>query len=123
MWRRIARCAALLTAPSFPFPLLWLVHLSNRIRVHRPLGAVSDLTIGVHAENLQPHAKGATFEVVTTVEDALGLLWEARSRMLCRGVKLDGAAADDALPTPTVYGTRHEPSQPSVSTCRWRIST
>jgi len=91
----------LLTAPSFPFPLLGLVHLSNRIRVHRPLGAVSDLTIGVHAENLQPHAKGATFEVVTTVEDALGLLWEARSRMLCRGVKLDGAAADDALPTPS----------------------
>ena len=61
----------------------------------------SDLTIAVHAENLQPHAKGATFEVVTTVEDALGLLWEAQSRLLCRGVKLDGAAADDALPTPT----------------------
>lgn len=91
----------LLTAPSFPFPLLGLVHLRNRIRVYRPLGAVSELTIAVHAYHLKPHAKGATFELVTTAEDALGLLWEAQSRMLCRGVKLDGAAADDALPTPT----------------------
>lgn len=91
----------LLTAPSFPFPLLGLVHLRNRIRVYRPLGAVSELTIAVHAHHLKPHAKGATFELVTTAEDALGLLWEAQSRMLCRGVKLDSAAADDALPTPT----------------------
>lgn len=28
----------LLTAPSFPFPLLGLVHLRNRIRVYRPFG-------------------------------------------------------------------------------------
>ena len=39
--------------------------------------------------------------MVTTAEDALGLLWEAESRMLCRGVKLEGAATDDAQPTPT----------------------
>lgn len=91
----------LLTDKRFPFPLLGLVHLSNRIRIHRPLGAVSDLNIAVHAQNLKPHAKGATFDVVTTVEDSLGLLWEAESRMLCRGVKLDGEAADNGLPIPT----------------------
>ncbi|WP_460131758.1 MaoC family dehydratase [Pseudomonas sp. S1_E04] len=90
----------LLTADVFPFPLLGLIHLSNRIRIHRPLGAVSDLTVSVHAQNLQPHAKGATFDVVTRVEDALGLLWEAESRMLCRGVKLEGQAADDTQPPP-----------------------
>jgi acyl dehydratase len=91
----------LLTDKRFPFPLLGLIHLSNRIRIHRPLGGVSELIIGVHAQNLKPHPKGATFDVVTTAEDALGLLWEAESRMLCRGVKLEGAATDDAQPTPT----------------------
>lgn len=91
----------LLTDKSFPFPLLGLIHLSNRIRIHRPLGGVSELTLGVHAQNLKPHPKGATFDLVTTATDALGLLWEAESRMLCRGVKLDGEATDDAQPTPT----------------------
>ncbi|MPQ84865.1 acyl dehydratase [Pseudomonas sp. MAFF 730085] len=91
----------LLTAKNFPFPLLGLIHLSNRIRIHRPLGAVSDLTVAVHAQNLQPHAKGATFEVVTAVVDSLGLLWEAESRMLCRGVKLDGTPTDHTVPSPT----------------------
>lgn len=91
----------LLTDTKFPFPLLGLIHLSNRIRIHRPLGGVSDLSIGVHAQNLKPHAKGATFDIITTVEDSLGLLWEAESRMLCRGVKLEGTSTDDAQPSPT----------------------
>ncbi|WDU61674.1 MaoC family dehydratase [Pseudomonas poae] len=91
----------LLTANSFPFPLLGLIHLSNRLRIHRPLGGVSELFIGVHAQNLKPHPKGATFELVTTVEDSLGLLWEAESRMLCRGVKLQGEATEDIQPGPT----------------------
>ncbi|MGA9701671.1 MaoC family dehydratase [Pseudomonas sp.] len=90
----------LLTDKKFPFPLLGLIHLSNRIRIHRPLGGVSDLSIGVHAQNLKPHPKGATFDIITTVEDALGVLWEAESRMLCRGVKLEGTATDDAQPSP-----------------------
>ena len=91
----------LLTDHRFPFPLLGLIHLSNRIRIHRPLGGVSALTLSVHAQNLKPHPKGATFELVTTVADSLGLLWEAESRMLCRGVKLDGDPTDEAQPNPT----------------------
>ncbi|KRP49011.1 MaoC like domain-containing protein [Pseudomonas libanensis] len=98
----------LLTDKAFPFPLLGLVHLSNRIRIHRPLGGVGDLSIGVYAHNLQPHAKGATFDIVTVVEDALGLLWEAESQMLCRGVKLEGEAVDKTFqaPGPTSELTR-----------------
>lgn len=91
----------LLTDNSFPFPLLGLIHLSNRISIHRPLGGVSELSIAVHAQNLRPHPKGATFDLITTVEDSLGLLWEAESRMLCRGVKLECEAQDDAQPSPT----------------------
>lgn len=85
----------LLTDSTFPFPLLGLIHLSNLIRIHRPLGGISELNIGVHAQNLKPHPKGATFDLLTTAEDALGLLWEAESRMLCRGVNLQDDATED----------------------------
>ncbi|QZI70063.1 acyl dehydratase [Pseudomonas protegens] len=83
----------LLTAQNFPFPLLGLVHLANRIRVLRPMGNVSSVRIGVRVDNLQPHAKGAVFDLVTTVDDLLGPLWEAESQMLCRTVKLPGEPA------------------------------
>lgn len=84
----------LLTDKEFPFPLLGLVHLSNRIRVLRPLGAVSRAQVSVRVYNLQAHAKGATFDLLTTLDDQLGPLWEAQSQMLCRGVKLDGEPAE-----------------------------
>ncbi|MEB0151367.1 acyl dehydratase, partial [Pseudomonas sp. CCC2.2] len=75
----------LLTDKDFPFPLLGLIHLSNRIRVLRPMGGVTQLRIGVFVHNLQKHPKGATFEVVTQVDDLLGPLWEADSTLLCKG--------------------------------------
>jgi len=86
----------LLTSHDFPFPLLGLIHLSNRIRVLRPMGGVSHGRVSVQVQNLQPHAKGATFDLVTRLEDQLGLLWEADSQMLCKGVRLDSEAPVDA---------------------------
>lgn len=91
----------LLTAQAFPFPLLGLVHLANRIRLLRPLGGLSRVQASVHVQNLQPHAKGATFDLITRLDDALGPLWEAESRMLCKGVKLAGE-----LPEPIAQDTQ-----------------
>jgi acyl dehydratase len=87
----------LLTARDFPFPLLGLIHLSNRIRVLRPMGGVNRVRVSVQVQNLQPHAKGATFDLVTTLGDQLGSLWEAESRMLCRGVTLEGEPVEHVL--------------------------
>ena len=87
----------LLTTRDFPFPLLGLIHLSNRIRVLRPMGGVSRGRVSVQVQNLQPHAKGATFDLLTTLDDQLGPLWEAQSRMLCRGVKLEGEPLEEQL--------------------------
>lgn len=87
----------LLTAKDFPFPLLGLIHLSNRIRIFRPMGGLHRARVSVQVRNLQPHAKGATFDLVTTLDDQLGPLWEAESQMLCRGVKLDGEPIEDVL--------------------------
>lgn len=95
----------LLTAKDFPFPLLGLIHLSNRIRVWRPMGGLNRVRVSVQVQNLQPHAKGATFDLITTLDDQLGTLWEAESQMLCRGVKLEGEPVEDAL-APTLALTQ-----------------
>ncbi|MGQ7956214.1 MaoC/PaaZ C-terminal domain-containing protein [Pseudomonas sp. SP16.1] len=81
----------LLTDRRFPFPLLGLVHLENRIRVLRPLGGLGPFQVGVQLADLQPHDKGASFSLITHLEDQLGLLWEGDSRILCRALRLDGA--------------------------------
>ncbi|WP_449430001.1 MaoC family dehydratase [Pseudomonas putida] len=90
----------LMTAHDFPFPLLGLVHLHNRIEVLRPLGGIEGLRFAVHAENLQAHAKGGTFDLVTQAEDGLGLLWRETSRMLVRGLHLEGQADEVGEPEP-----------------------
>ncbi|WP_085582634.1 MULTISPECIES: MaoC/PaaZ C-terminal domain-containing protein [unclassified Pseudomonas] len=99
----------LLTDKAFPFPLLGLIHLSNRLRVLRPMGGVSRALVGVQVRNLQPHPKGATFDLLTTLDDQLGPLWEAESRMLCRGVKLEGEP----------QASSWEPSLPLTEVAQW----
>ena len=84
----------LLTAADFPFPLLGLVHLHNSIEVLRPLGGIDGLGFAVFAENLLPHPKGATFDLVTEARDGLGLLWRESSRMLVRGLRLEGSPVE-----------------------------
>lgn len=90
----------LLTDKDFPFPLLGLVHLSNRISIRRPLGGVIKAQVSVRVANLQPHAKGATFSLITQIEDALGLLWEEDSTLLCRGADIDGQPQGAFEPAP-----------------------
>jgi acyl dehydratase len=80
----------LLTGRRFPFPLLGLVHLENRIRVLRPLGGLGPFQASVQLADLQAHDKGASFSLITRLEDQLGLLWEGDSRILCRALRLDG---------------------------------
>ncbi|HEF4761755.1 TPA: acyl dehydratase [Pseudomonas putida] len=100
----------LLTARTFPFPLLGLIHLSNRIRVLRPMGGLNRARVSVNVQNLQPHAKGATFDLVTTLDDQLGTLWEAQSQMLCRGVKLEVEPVEDVLAL----------TQPLMQVAQWK---
>ncbi|PTS98592.1 MaoC/PaaZ C-terminal domain-containing protein [Pseudomonas sp. HMWF006] len=103
----------LLTEKDFPFPLLGLIHLSNCIRVVRPMGGISRAQVSVRVLNLQPHPKGATFDVLTTLDDQLGPLWEAESRMLCRGVKLAGESPEQDW----------EPAQTLVEVAHWKAPT
>jgi hypothetical protein len=56
----------LMSASDFPFPVVGLVHIANRVTVRRPIDAGSTLGVSVHAADLRPHHRGRQFDVVAT---------------------------------------------------------
>jgi acyl dehydratase len=87
----------LLTDRAFPFGAMGLVHVRNRIVQHRPLRVGESLHLRVRAENLAPHDKGRTVDVVAEARVGDELAWEDVSTYLQResdGVK-DGRARDE----------------------------
>ncbi|MGW4059051.1 MaoC family dehydratase [Amycolatopsis sp. NPDC004747] len=91
---------ALMTEPGFPFPLLGMVHLSNRITQHRALRVSEPLTVRVRAENLRPHEKGRQFDVVSEAQVGDETVWTDVSTYLRRGPG-SGSSRRDQLAPPT----------------------
>jgi hypothetical protein len=90
----------LMTDGRFPFPAVGLVHLANRIAVHRPLGASETYDLAVRATPVEPHPKGRTFAIVSEARVNGELVWEGRSTMLRRGEGGQGSPAPDAGEAP-----------------------
>ena len=94
--------AELMSRPSFPLPLLGLVHLENVVTVHRPLRAEDRFEVTVAAQDLRAHAKGQQVDLVTRVLRGSELAWEGRSTYLTRGnahPDADPVTAPPPLPT------------------------
>ncbi|GAA3614429.1 MaoC/PaaZ C-terminal domain-containing protein [Marihabitans asiaticum] len=87
----------LMSREDFPLPLVGLVHVENEITVRRRLTAEDVLDITVSAENLAPHPKGTTVQIVTVAEVSGEQVWEGRSTYLARG-KGDPDAARGSMP-------------------------
>jgi len=81
---------ALMTDGRFPFPAVGLVHLSNRIVVHRPALVSETFDLTVKTTPIEPHPKGRTFALVSTASVDGEVVWEDYSTMLRRG----GGSAD-----------------------------
>lgn len=103
--------ARLMAARDFPFPLPGLLHVTNRIVVHRPLTAAERLTLTVRAENLRPHPKGRLVDLVTDVDSDGEPVWQGRSSYLHRGGGDPHAARDERGPG--------VPAGPAAA--RWRV--
>jgi acyl dehydratase len=84
----------LMTERSFPFPVIGLVHIENRIVHHRPVGADEQVAVAVHAERLRPHEKGRQIDLVSQVTVDGETVWEGVSTYLRRGGGGDGSAVD-----------------------------
>ena len=74
-----------MTEPAFPFPAMGAVHLANTITTHRPVAVGETVAVTVRAEDLLPHPKGQTVDLVTEVTSDGDLVWEGRSTYLHRG--------------------------------------
>jgi len=85
---------ALLVDRRFPFAPLGLVHVDNRVTVHRPLGAGEVLDIGCRPARLRPHRKGRLVDIDTTVGVAGETVWEETTTLLARGPGGPDAPAD-----------------------------
>jgi acyl dehydratase len=94
---------ALMTDPGFPFPAIGLVHISNQITEHRPIGAHEKLSLKVWATQLEPHPRGTQFSLRTEASVGGEVVWEEVSTNLRRG---GGGAAQ----APGPAGGRGEPA-------------
>ncbi|MFE9686000.1 MaoC family dehydratase [Streptomyces sp. NPDC006285] len=74
----------LMSARTFPLPLLGLVHTSVAITRHRSLTATGVYELTVRVDDLVPHRRGTEAVVVTEVRAAGDLVWESRSTYLAR---------------------------------------
>ncbi|SAK91912.1 MaoC like domain protein [Caballeronia temeraria] len=93
----------MLTDPSFPWSALGVVHLSNSVRLRRPIAAGQALRIEVECGPLMPHQKGQAFALHTRIYRRGEAVWDGDSVYLKRGVRSESAApvieiapADDA---------------------------
>lgn len=97
----------LMSTRDFPFPLAGLVHVANRITVHRPIDAGETLEFRVRAADLRPHERGRQFDVVATAYVDGERVWQGVSTYLRR--ERGGAKAE-----------RRE-SPPLSAAARWRV--
>ncbi|MFD0308962.1 MaoC family dehydratase [Streptomyces sp. NPDC127119] len=74
----------LMSARTFPLPLLGLVHTSIGITQHRALTATGEYELAVCVDDLVPHRRGTEAVVTTEVRAAGDLVWESRSTYLAR---------------------------------------
>jgi acyl dehydratase len=82
----------LMSDPTFPFPVMGLVHVTNEVTCSRPLRLGGVLDVAVHAENLRPHPRGRLVDLVTNVSEDGDPIWREVSSYL-RREKVHGDAA------------------------------
>jgi acyl dehydratase len=102
----------LMTDRAFPFAMLGMVHLANRIRQHAPLAAGDRLDLDVRCGPLHAHDKGQVFTVLTTARRDGDVVWSGESLYLRTGVR-------DALGAP--YRAELSANQALAKTATWQV--
>ena len=80
----------LMTARSFPFSVLGLVHIANVIEEIRPVAAADRPSLRMWAQDLRAHRRGRQFDVVAEARAGDELVWTERSTYLRRESRADG---------------------------------
>ena len=103
---------SLMLRDDFPLPLLGMIHLTNSVQVYQPLAEDEAFDVEVKSENLAPHAKGVTCDLVVLIIVGGQTRMEMRSTFLAKGVKLEGQKAQKS---------DHAAFIPPMRTASWRL--
>jgi hypothetical protein len=96
----------LMTDRSFPFSVMGLVHIENRIEQLRPIGVDERLDVTVAARDLRPHDKGRQFDLAAEATSGGETVWRSSSTYLKRGGGNGGASKGER--------DREEPPEPDA---------
>ncbi|MCA0294714.1 MAG: hypothetical protein LCH96_05230 [Actinobacteria bacterium] len=88
----------LLSAQESTIRLPGLVHVTNRMRLHRPVDATEVLDLSVRAGGLRPHRRGALLDLVGEVRAGDDLVWDGTSTYLAPGANTPGEVAAEPRP-------------------------
>jgi acyl dehydratase len=91
---------ALMSGADFPFPVVGLVHIANRIEVLRPIRADERLEFAVRAADLRPHERGQQFDVRVTACVGDEVVWRGISTYLRRQHSGERPPASGQRPVP-----------------------
>ena len=86
----------LMTDTSFPFPVMGLVHIANRIELVRPMTAAEPYDLRVWASNLSSHDRGTQFDIEAEASVSGAVAWRSSSTYLHRS---GGAGKKERSPT------------------------
>ena len=86
---------SLMTERSFPFSVIGLVHVENRIDVLEPIPIGSQVDLGVWAEDLREHRRGRQFDVMAEAEVDGATVWRGRSTYLRPGGGSDSSSSNE----------------------------
>jgi acyl dehydratase len=109
---------AIMADGSFPFGAVGLVHIENEIVQQRPVGLDEEMTLRVHATQLQPHPRGKTFSLLTRAQVDDQTVWESTSTMLRRG----GGSEPDAKATGGKAKTKPAGEADFEASGEWRLA-
>ncbi len=101
----------IMTRDDFPFALPGLVHIANRIRLHRPIEASDRLTVRVRTADLREHPKGRQFDVLSEAVVDGETVWTETGTILHKG---GGSGRTDRSRDP-------EEAELPERTARWRV--
>ena len=85
----------LMAAQDFPLGLAGLVHVSNEMRLHRPVGLAERLTLSSSAADLRAHRSGTQVDLLGEARVGDEIVWTGRSTYLARGKRPSGSEAPD----------------------------
>ncbi|MFU8872336.1 MaoC/PaaZ C-terminal domain-containing protein [Micromonospora sp. SL4-19] len=102
----------LMTAAEFPIPLAGVVHVANRITVHRLVEAGETLDFRTYAENLRPHERGRQLDVVLVGSVRGEEVWRGVSTYLEKDRQAGGGPRPD----------RGDRPAPPAASAHWRVT-